>query len=687
MRLPSDRYDGPPPYDPKGDQARLLAIWKANPFHADDACYDHNNKLIVSILSQLKDVPTKQFIDALAQLLYGLYVYEGLYNVPPPEDYHYDRVDKEQLYLTHTARLAEADRMVRGFFSRFFRQMKPELVCAEPGSRSVKLIELCQNPAQLVNDFFQFAYCQAFPKTQKEMFDVLAWESNLNPSKLSDNPKYKWPKDSDRDPLDLVNTYLRGTPFQDILRLKVRFEIPEDIRFRHVHCVAGTGHGKSTLLTRFAIDDMVDPRQPAVIIIDGKGTWATALQRFKMFAPERELSKRLIILNPDDPIRPPALNPFQLPNVPESLRIRMIESIAGNLSYIFGERDFDLSAKQGTAFSYAAQLLFSMPNPTMKTMLDLMADPTIQDKDKIGGIPESSPFKKYIDALGSPVAKRFFYKLFYHPTEYQETKRQIQNRIFDLLKVSAFEKMFWQADNRLNMYDIMQTGKILIVDSSPGAVGEEAAPSLGKYIAASALSVAYARKNLPKSEWRPTYMYMDEAQMFVDEERTAPMLQQARDFRLGVILSHQKLADLETPALKEAFASNTATKYCGNPTHDDARDMAKEMRGKHDFVFNQPQGSFACYVHTVTPRPVSFSAEKGLIDDSDRMTDAQYAELIARNREMMSPRLTPPPTVEPLEVEENSPIDQLTPTTPERPQPPVPPRPRRRKGSAASGSW
>ena len=135
-----------------------------------------------------------------------------------------------------------------------------------------------------------------------------------------------------------------------------------------------------------------------------------------------------------------------------------------------------------------------------------------------------------------------------------------------------------------------------------------------------------------------------------DEERTQPLLQQAREFNLGVILSHQKLADL-TPTLRATFAGNTSSKYCGNPSADDARDMAKEMRTDAGFVMSQNHkggyAHFAAYIRGLTPRAVSYPFKLGTIADTPKMTDNQYAELIARNRAFMSPpqasRLDPAP--------------------------------------------
>jgi hypothetical protein len=641
MRIPSERYSGPEPYDIEANYARVYAIWQANPYRDAAFCNKHCDEVLISALKG-RGTPSLQFVQAVGNLMYGLYEYDGLYEVKEPYKLEHDLIKKEKMYEEHAARLADANRTMRDFFVKFFRHVKAELAYGEPENRTVPLIELCDSPRATVQEFFStFVYSDLFPRTREQMLLNLADVSGLNPDKLPENPKYKWPRDSDLGSVELNNQYFWGTPFEKILLLQVPLKVPERIRFEHAHVVAGSGAGKTTLLTQQLLEDVFDEKRPTLIVIDGKGTWAPVLQRFACFAPDRAQSERLIVINPQDR-HPAALNMFAADE-------RIIDGISENLAYIFGSRDFDLSAKQRTAFTYAAQLVFSMPGSTIETLLALMQDPA----EKSGGVPASSPFREAIDRQPH-INRRFLNELFYHPTEFLETKRQIQNRIYDLLSCPAFAAMFTQQENRLDMRSVMQRGKILIVDASPGAVGDKAASTFGRYIISLALTTARSRIDIPRDQWRPTYLYIDEAQLFVDEERTQPLLQQAREFNLGVILSHQKLDDLSA-TLRATFAGNTSSKYCGHPSHDDARNMAKEMRTDADFIMSQQHrdghAHFAAYIRGITPRALSYSFPLGTMVTTEKMSDAQYRDLMARNRALMSPPRKdpepPPPEMAP----------------------------------------
>jgi hypothetical protein len=428
--------------------------------------------------------------------------------------------------------------------------------------------------------------------------------SNNNPKKLIA------PADYDGTAAEKIRAYLKDTPLVDIFNARLPFDVPDTIRFEHTHILGGSGHGKTTLLThQFLADVQTDA---AIIVIDGKGTLVKELQHLKVF----EGSDRLVVIRPQDA---PALNMFVPPK-------EEYENAIANFGYIFASKEFKLTAKQATCFSYCARLLFSMNGANIHTLLDLLAD-------------KSDRFKSHIERQ-SPIVQRFFIDLFYHPTEYGETKRQIQNRIFDLLENPPLYSMFSAQECKLDMGDILRSRKILLVDSSPNALGEKAAPLLGRYIIALALNAAHARLHIPKENWTPCWLVVDEAQMFVDEEKTQPLLQQAREFNLGVVLAHQKLADL-TPTLAATFAANTSMRYAGGVSAQDASFMAKNMNCEPDFILGMERRktstttTFACYVRGYTNTAVALTIQLPPLN-TPKMSDDAYAAFMAQNRERLA---------------------------------------------------
>ena len=71
------------------------------------------------------------------------------------------------------------------------------------------------------------------------------------------NRSPKLPTKSDiRDPVDLVDTYLGGTPIRDLFDGTIDFAIPASARFEHHHIVAGSGHGKTQTLQYLIAKDL-----------------------------------------------------------------------------------------------------------------------------------------------------------------------------------------------------------------------------------------------------------------------------------------------------------------------------------------------------------------------------------------------------------------------------------------------
>ena len=646
----------PPPYDPYAHYAYVKSLYDAYPLKDQEACYQHMFSLTKKIALSAKSKPL-DLLTAIGDAISEILEAEGIHCpvlIAPSSDRSYNEyvlrpgLDRLAAFFENQhSVLFFAENALVSLFSDFLGNLAS--IKKEATNFQVPAVYLLSDPHEILSG--TMSYFRNAPETPSalhgisdKVFRNLLAASGITADKAAEQPaklRFAVHMSDDHSLSELVHMYFRGTPLERVFMTPVPFEIPQRIRFEHTHILGGSGHGKSTLLCSQFLEDVHSEHSPSLVIVDGKGTFVQALQRFAIFHPDVPLSKRLVVVNPQDIESPPALNMFSVPKrfrgYDDQLRRQIENNTISLFSYIFGSKDFKLTEKQATCLSYCVRLLFSMsPAATIYTLLDLLSDPVVP---KTGGIPDTSIFKSVIERH-PPVVRRFFSDLFYHPTEYGETKRQIQNRIFSLLENPAFAAMFGAAENKLDLFDIIQNRKILLVNASPGVLGEGAAPVLGRYIVATTLASAYERLAIPKTEWTPAFLVLDEAQMFVDEEKTQPLLQQAREFNLGVVLAHQKLDDL-TQKLQATFAANTSIRFAGGISASDASFMAKNMRCEPDFIMDQKKRSattsFACYVRGYTDRPVSLSIPLGIIDNEPRMSDADYERLMARNRTALSP--------------------------------------------------
>ena len=148
------------------------------------------------------------------------------------------------------------------------------------------------------------------------------------------------------------------------------------------------------------------------------------------------------------------------------------------------------------------------------------------------------------------------------------------------------------------MYDELQTQALILLDTDKPLLEKEGSSFLGRLYIAMIMQAAHRRFENRGRNYRPVYLYIDEAQEYFDE-RIAEMLEQARKAHIGLILSHQTISQIRRSKLDPATViGNTATKLVSTTYPDDAREMAKSMRKKTDDILDLPEFTFALYDRT-----------------------------------------------------------------------------------------
>ncbi|MEZ5844822.1 MAG: type IV secretion system DNA-binding domain-containing protein [Hyphomicrobiaceae bacterium] len=471
----------------------------------------------------------------------------------------------------------------------------------------------------------------AFAGTRAQLWRNLLDASRLTPEQADATPhKIVGPKDCDLSPPELIDAYLGGTPLARFATTPLPFALPLEARFEHMHVVGGAGHGKTQTLQHLIATDLAAPDPPSLIIIDSHGDMLASLERLALFAPDRgALAKRLIIIDPEDVEHPPALNMFDMggdrlarytPAQREQVEAATIELY----DYIFRALSADLTSKQGVAFAFVARLLLTIPGATIHTLRELMEDqsPSI----------DRSPFHDAIQAL-DPTARAFFEGHFFTKAVL-DTKRQIARRIYDFIRNKTFERMFSSPVNKLDMFAAMNSGAIVLVNTSKAMLKSAASALFGRTMIALTLRAAFERVAIPPDERRPAFLIIDEAADYFDANVDA-LLTQVRKYKLGLVFAHQYLDQLDG-ALRASFAANTAIKLAGGVSDKDARALAPDMRCRADFIAGQVKRadhtSFATYVRNVTPTALSLTVPFGTLDRMAQMSEAEHRVLRERNR-------------------------------------------------------
>jgi hypothetical protein len=143
-----------------------------------------------------------------------------------------------------------------------------------------------------------------------------------------------------------------------------------------------------------------------------------------------------------------------------------------------------------------------------------------------------------------------------------------------------------------------------------------------------------------RAKWHPAFLYIDEFQEFADDEKSAELLQLAREFKLGVFVAHQDIASQLSDSLKSALATNTSIKYVSAIGGMDASFMAREMNCEPELfrraLKTDTEARFACYARGLIATPAIVRVPLGAMDLEPRMTSSQYDCLLQRNRDLLT---------------------------------------------------
>jgi hypothetical protein len=160
--------------------------------------------------------------------------------------------------------------------------------------------------------------------------------------------------------------------------------------------------------------------------------------------------------------------------------------------------------------------------------------------------------------------------------------------LYDVISKPEIMAMFNASACKLSLFDCLQSGKIVLVNSGLASLGIETSELLGRYFISQTLTAAYTRITVPKSQWRPAFLFIDEFQDFADPEMTPRMLRLAREYNLGIFIAHQNMYCEELDdKLRTAISTNTTVKYCAKPEGLDKAYMLRDFGCDAEFLDKQ----------------------------------------------------------------------------------------------------
>lgn len=331
-----------------------------------------------------------------------------------------------------------------------------------------------------------------------------------------------------------------------------RFGIKTDDRRRHMYLIGKTGMGKSTILENMIVDDIRAGQ--GVAIVDPHGDLA---EKIIEYIPRHRVNE-VIYFNPADINFPIAFN------VVEQVEPHLRHLVASGLIGVFQKLWAD---SWGPRLEYilrnAVLAILDFPGSTLLGVVRMLSDKNYR--------------KRVVSNIKDPVVKAFWEKEFsgYADKFAAEAVSPIQNKVGQFLSNSLMRNIIGQVKSSLDIREIMDQGKILIMNLSKGRIGEDNSALLGAMMITKIQLAAMSRVNVPEKERRDFYLYIDEFQNF-STDSFANILSEARKYRLNLILAHQYIEQLNEK-VEAAVFGNVGTIVVFRVGAADAEELVKEF--------------------------------------------------------------------------------------------------------------
>lgn len=331
-----------------------------------------------------------------------------------------------------------------------------------------------------------------------------------------------------------------------------KFGIKTRDRRRHVYTIGKTGMGKTTMLENMAISDIRSGK--GVGIVDPHGEFA---DKMLDFVPN-ERTNDVIYFHPGDIKWPIALNVMQ--KVAPEYRHLVASGLVGVFKKIWAD-------SWGPRLEYllrnAILALLEYPGSTLLGIMRMLVDKKYR--------------KKVVESVTDPVVGSFWRDEFtrYHNRFQVEAISPIQNKVGQFLTSPLIRNIVGQTKSTIDMREVLDEGKILIMNLSKGLVGEDNSNLLGALMITKLQLAAMGRVDMPIEERNDFYLYVDEFQNFATEA-FANILSEARKYRLNLVLAHQYIAQLPEE-VRDAVFGNIGTLISFRVGAEDAEFLEREF--------------------------------------------------------------------------------------------------------------
>jgi hypothetical protein len=350
-----------------------------------------------------------------------------------------------------------------------------------------------------------------------------------------------------------------------------RFGIKDKDRLQHIYVIGKSGTGKSTLLANMALSDI--RRGNGLCVVDPHGDIAEDILRN---IPEGR-KQDLIYFNATDEEKPIAFNPLK--GIHPKYHHLVASGLVSTFKKIWSE---SWGPRMEYILRFTLLTLLCVPDATLLDIQPLLTDRDFRDRAL------SYCTDEHLLSFWHNEYERFT------PRLRAEIISPILNKTGLFITSTPLRNIVGQKTNSFRLQQVLDTGKILIVNLSKGQIGEDASSLIGAMLINAIQLAALHRASQVEDTRKPFYLYIDECHSFVTLA-FANILAEARKYGLSLFLAHQYIDQLDE-RVRAAIFGNVGTIIAFRVGATDAEYLAKEFYSvfiEEDFV-NMPR--YAMYM-------------------------------------------------------------------------------------------
>jgi len=313
--------------------------------------------------------------------------------------------------------------------------------------------------------------------------------------------------------------------------------IADEDRLRHMYIVGKTGVGKSQLMLRMMLQDIRAGK--GICFIDPHDTVRDLLT---LIPPER--AEDVIYFNPGDTQRPFGLNLLEAKTEDEK---HFAATAVINMMY----KLFDpyKTGIVGPRFEHGVR----------NAMLTAMAEDGNTFVEVMRIMTDSRFVQRLLPKVTDLMVRRYWTDQIAQTADFHKSEvlDYTVSKFGRFVTNKMIRNIIGQSKSSFSFREVMDQGKILLIDLAKGEIGEENSNFLGLVLVPRILMAAMSRQDTPEDQRRNFYLYVDEFQNFATPD-FAQIMSEARKYHLNLIVANQFIGQVEEE-VKNAVFGNVGT--------------------------------------------------------------------------------------------------------------------------------